>query len=184
MQRPVASFSLMVRTASDPNILASAVRNAAAQLDAELPLARVMSMPAVIESQRAGNPFFVNVLSTFAIMALLLAAIGIYGLIGYSVGQRAHEIGIRMALGARREDVLRMVLGEGLRMAAVGGAIGLVMALPLPKLFGAIFFDLHVSEPAVYFVVPVAILMVAMMATYVPARRAARVEPMTALRQE
>ena len=184
LQRPVSYFSVMVRTASDPNTLASGLRNAVAQLDAELPLARVMSMPAVIESQRAGNPFFVNVLSTFAIMALLLAAIGIYGLIAYSVGQRAHEIGIRMALGARRQDVLRMVLGEGMKMAAIGGAVGLVMALPLPKLFGAIFFDLHVSEPAVYFIVPVAILMVAMMATYVPARRAARVEPMTALRQE
>jgi putative ABC transport system permease protein len=183
-QRPVASFSLMVRTASDPNVLASAVRNVVGQLDAELPLARVMSMPAVIESQRAGNPFFANVLSTFALLALLLAAIGIYGLIAYSVGQRSHEIGIRMALGARRQDVLRMVLGEGMRMAAVGGAIGLVIALPLPKLFGAIFFDLHVNEPWVYFVVPVAILMVAMLATYVPARRAARVEPMAALRQE
>jgi putative ABC transport system permease protein len=79
---------------------------------------------------------------------------------------------------------MRMVLGEGMKMAAVGGAVGLMMALPLPKLFGAIFFDLHVNEPWVYFVVPVAILMVAMMATYVPARRAARVEPMTALRQE
>jgi predicted permease len=184
LQRPVSSFSIMVRTASDPNVLVSGVRNAVAQLDAELPLARVMSMPAVIQTQRAGNPFFANVLTTFAILALLLAAIGVYGLIAYSVGQRAHEIGIRMALGARRQDVLRMVLGESMKMAAVGAAVGLVMALPLPKLFDAIFFDLHVNELWVYFVVPVAILTVAMMASYVPARRAARVEPMIALRQE
>jgi len=183
-QRPVASFSLMVRTSSEPNALIEGVRNTVAQLDGELPLARVMSMPAVIESQRQGNPFFVHILGTFAVMALLLAAIGIYGLIAYSVGQRAHEIGIRMALGARRQDVQRMVLGEGLKMAAVGGAVGLALALPLPKLFGAIFFDLHVSEPWVYAVVVVAILVVSMFAAYVPARRAARVEPMSALRQE
>jgi putative ABC transport system permease protein len=184
LQRPVASFSVMLRTSSDPNLLVTGVRNTVAQLDAELPLSRVMSMPAVLEAQREGNPFFVFVLVVFAMMALLLAAIGIYGLIAYSVGQRVHEIGIRMALGARRQDVQRMVLGEGLKMAAVGGAIGLALAIPLPKLFGAIFFDLHTNEPAVYFVVPIAILMVAMLATYVPARRAARVEPMTALRQE
>jgi len=184
LQRPVASFSLMVRTSSDPNALIAGVRNTVAQLDGELPLARVMSMPSVIESQRAGNPFFVHILGTFAVMALLLAAIGIYGLIAYSVGQRAHEIGIRMALGARRQDVQRMVLGEGLKMAAVGGAVGLALSLPLPKLFGAIFFDLHVSEPWVYAVVVVAILLVAMFAAYVPARRAAQVEPMSALRQE
>jgi putative ABC transport system permease protein len=184
LQRPVASFSVMVRTSSDPSVLITGVRSTVAQLDAELPLARVMSMPAVLEAQREGNPFFVYVLESFAIMALLLAAIGIYGLIAYSVGQRAHEIGIRMALGAKRQDVQRMVLAEGLKMAAVGGAIGLALALPLPKLFGAIFFDLHVNEPWVYFVVAVAILLVAMFATYFPARRAARVEPMNALRQE
>jgi len=184
LQRPVASFSLMVRTSSEPNALIAGVRNTVAQLDGELPLARMMSMPSVLESQRAGNPFFVHILGTFAVMALLLAAIGIYGLIAYSVGQRAHEIGIRMALGARRQDVQRMVLGEGLKMAAVGGGVGLALALPLPKLFGAIFFDLHVSEPWVYAVVVVAILVVAMFAAYVPARRAARIEPMSALRQE
>jgi len=184
LQRPVSAFSVMVRSASDPNILASALHSTVAQMDAELPLTRVMSMPAVIESQRAGNPLFLHVLSTFAILALVLAAIGIYGLIAYSVGQRTHEIGIRMALGAKGQDVLRMVLGEGLKMTVVGGAIGLAMALPLPKIFGAIFFDLHVSEPMVYFIVPVALFLVAMLATYLPARRAAQVEPMSALRQE
>jgi len=184
LQRPVASFSLMLRTSSDPNILVSAFHNTVAQMDVELPLARVMSMPAVIESQRAGNPFFLRVLGSFALLALILAAIGIYGLIAYSVGQRTHEIGIRMALGARGQDVLRMVLGEGMTMTAIGGAIGLAMALPLPKVFGAIFFDLHVGDPRVYFTVPIAVLLVAILATYLPARRAARVDPMSALRQE
>lgn len=184
LQRPVSSFSVMVRATSDPDGLASAVRNAVAQLDVELPLARVMSMTAVIERQKAGNPFFVRVLVGFAFLALILAAIGIYGLIAYSVGQRTHEIGIRMALGARKQDVLRMIFREGMKMTAVGGAVGLAMSLPLPRVFGAIFYDLHVSEPRLYFIVPIAILMVAILAMYVPARRAARVDPMSALRQE
>jgi putative ABC transport system permease protein len=174
----------MLRTSSDPNILASALYSTLAQIDVELPLARVMSMPAVIDAQRAGNPFFEDVLGTFALLALILAAIGIYGLIAYSVGQRTHEIGIRMALGAKRHDVMRMVLGEGLKTATIGAAVGLLFALPLPKIFGSLFFDLHIHEPWVYFIVPVAILAVAILATYFPARRAARIQPTNALRQE
>ena len=183
-QRPVSSFWLMVRAKSDPNHLGSAVRDAVWQMDSELPLARLMSMTGVIEYQRAGNPFFLHVLASFAVLALLLSAIGIYGLIAHSVGQRSHEIGIRMALGAGRRDVLRMVLREGIKMTAIGGAIGFAMSVPLPKIFESIFYDLHVAEPRIYVLVPVAILVVAILATYIPARRAAHVEPMTALRQD
>ncbi len=184
LQRPMSSFSLMIRTDSDPGSLSSALRNAVAQVDAELPLNRVMSMPAVIERQKAGNPLFVRILGSFAILALILSAIGIYGLVAYSVGQRKHEIGIRMALGAGTPDVLRMVLREGLKMAAIGGAIGLALALPLPKLFDGIFYGLHFREPWLYMIVPLAILLVTMFATYIPARRAARVDPISALHQE
>jgi putative ABC transport system permease protein len=143
-----------------------------------------MSMPALIERQKGGDPVFVGVLGSFAVLALLLAAIGIYGLIAYSVGQRMHEIGIRMALGAGNRDVLRMVLWQGIKMTAIGAAVGLVLALPLPKMFEAMFYGLHLSEPRLYFLVPMAILMVAMLATYIPARRATRVDPIRALRQE
>jgi putative ABC transport system permease protein len=184
LQRPVPSFALMVRATSDPNSIASALRNTVAQVDSELPLAHLMSMPAVIDLQKGGDQFFSRVLGAFALLSLILAAIGIYGLIAYSVGQRSHEIGIRMALGARRQDVQQMVLREGMKMTAIGAAVGLAMSLPLPKLFGAIFYDLRVSEPQIYFIVPIVILVVAILATYVPARRAARVEPMSALRQE
>jgi len=182
LQRPVPSFSLVVRASSDPNNLASALRKAVAQADAELPLNRVMSMSAVIDRQKGGNPFFVRVLGSFALLALILAAIGIYGLVAYSVGQRTHEIGIRMAMGARSPDVLRMVLWEGTKMTAIGGAVGFMMALPLPKIFEAIFYGLHLHEPRLYVVVPMAILAVAILATYIPARRATRVDPMVALR--
>lgn len=183
-QRPVNSFSLMLRTNSDPAAVTSAMSAAVAQVDADLPLDRVMSMAAVIERQEHGDSFFAQVLGSFAILALLLSAIGIYGLIAYSVGQRTHEIGIRMALGAGRGDVLRMVLREGLGMTAIGGAIGLAMALPLPKVFEAMFYDIRLGGPGLYLVVPAAIFIVALLATYIPARRATRVDPMSALHQE
>jgi predicted permease len=184
LQRAVPSFSLMVRTNADPDSLAPALREAVAQADVELPLDRLMSMGSVIERQRGGDVFFTRILGAFAILALILSAIGIYGLIAYSVGQRTHEIGIRLALGANRRDVLRMVLWEGLKMAVIGATVGLAMALPLPKLFDALFFGLHFSELRLFFVVPLAILLVAMLATYIPARRATRVDPMVALRYE
>ena len=155
-----------------------------AQVDAELPLVRLMSMAAVIERQKYGDPLFERLLASFALLALILAATGIYGLVAYSVGQRTHEIGIRMALGARSPNVLTMVLREGLRMTAIGAAIGIVMALPLPKLFAAMFYDLHLSEPILYLVVPIVMTLIAMLATYIPAQRAMKVDPMVALRHE
>ncbi len=184
LQRPAASFSLMLRATTDPSSLASALRDAAAQADVELPLANVMSMSTLIDHQRAGNPFFVRLLGSFAVLALILAAIGIYGLLAYSVGRRAHEIGIRMALGARSSNVLSMILREGMKMTAIGMAIGFALALPLPKLFDAMFYGLHFREFRVYLLVPVALLFVAMLATYIPARRAMKVDPMVALREE
>src|SRR5215468_1625667 len=183
LQRPVASMSLMVLASGDPNSLIADLRAAVKRVDAELPLAHLLSMPTVIDRQKSGNPFFTRILAAFAVLAMILAAIGIYGLMAYSVGQRTQEIGIRMALGATSPDVLRMILWQGAKMSAIGGILGLVLALPLPKVFDAIFYGLHVREPGLYFIVPVAILVVAMLATYVPARRAARVDPMSALRQ-
>jgi putative ABC transport system permease protein len=183
-QRPAQSFSLMVRASGDPDGLASALRNSVSQLDPELPLAHVMSMSAVINLQKGGDEFFSSALTSFAVLALVLAAIGIYGLLAYTVSQRTYEIGIRMAMGARSEDVLRMIVREGMKMTLIGGAIGFAMSLPLPKVLNAILDDAHISEPALYFVVPAVIFAVAMFAAYVPARRAARVDPMKALRQE
>jgi predicted permease len=183
-QRPVGSFSLMVRTKADPDNLTSDVRTVASKIDAELPLALLSSMRVVIDQQSVGDAFFSRALGSFALMALVLAAIGIYGLIAYNVGQRTHEIGIRMAMGARSQDVLRMIVREGMMMTVIGAAIGLAISLPLPRIFGSIFFNLNASEPRLYFVVPITIVAVAILATYIPARRAARVDPMNALRQE
>lgn len=184
LQRPVASLSIMVRTRSDPTGLAQDLRNAVAQVDPDLPLSRLETMHALIERQKYGDAFFTKLLATFAILALVLAAIGIYGLVAHSVGQRTHEIGIRMAVGAGRMDVLRMILWQGIRMTAIGIAIGLAMAAPLPKIFDAMFYGLHAREPRLYFIVPLAMLLVTALATYIPARRALSVDPVMALRHE
>jgi predicted permease len=185
-QRPVSSFSIMVRASGDPGALSAGLRQTIAQLDSELPLARVVTMPALIEVQRAGNPFFMHIMSSFAFFALLLAAIGIYGLIAFSVTRRTHEIGIRMALGAKSGDVLVLILWEGLRMASVGVIIGIVLALPLPRIFEASFniLGFQFREPGLYFAVPAVILLVALLAAYIPAHRAAKLDPMVALRYE
>jgi putative ABC transport system permease protein len=183
-QRPVSSFALMLRTTRDPDRLASDLRDTVRKVDEELPLDRVMSMPAVIAQQRRGDVFFSRMLGCFALLALILAAIGLYGLIAYSVAHRTHEIGIRMALGAERSDVLRMVLWQGLKTAGIGATVGTALAIPLPKVFEAMFFDLHTQDLPLYFVVPALMVFVAMLATYIPARRATRVDPMQALRYE
>jgi len=184
LQRPLSSFSVLLRSKVPPTTLIPDLRHAVAQLDGELPLARVMSMETVIDHERGGSSLFSRLLGAFALLALILATIGIYGLIAYSVSQRAHEIGIRIALGAARSDILWMILREGLKMAAIGSALGMIMALPLPRLFNAIFEGLHFGAPGVYVVVLAAILMVATFATYVPARRATHVDPSTTLRDQ
>ncbi|MGC1902375.1 MAG: ABC transporter permease [Candidatus Acidiferrum sp.] len=183
-QRPVPNFSVIVRTGSDPNSLVPGLRGAVSQVDPELPLSRIASMQGVIEIQKGGNPFFSNVLFSFALLALILAAIGIYGLVSYSVGQRSHEIGIRIAMGASKADILGIVLWQGAKMTLIGAAIGTLMALPLPKLFESIFYGIHANDPKLYVIVPVVIAAVSMLATYVPARRALRVDPMVSLRHE
>jgi putative ABC transport system permease protein len=184
LQRPVGSLSLMLRTNVEPNSLIPQLRSAVAGIDPELPLLQVMSMEHVIEVQRSGNPLFTKLLSLFATLALLLAAIGIYGLIAYSVGQRTQEIGIRLALGARGVDISRMILRQGLKVAAIGSAIGLVLAVPLPKLFDSIFLGISFGAVGVYPAVLMTMLVVVLLATWAPAVRATRVDPTRALRAE
>jgi putative ABC transport system permease protein len=185
LQRPVASFSLLLKSSVEPSSLAPALRQVVAQLDGELPMLRVISMDGVINDQRSGNPLFERLLATFAILALILAAIGIYGLIAYSVGQRTQEIGIRLALGAKGSDISRMILIEGFKVAAVGSSIGFVMALPLPKVFESIFQGLVLfGAPTIYPIVLAVMLCVVFCATLGPARRATRVDPTAALRNE
>jgi putative ABC transport system permease protein len=184
LQRPVASIALMLRSTVEPKSLAASLRQLIARIDPELPLLRVMSMDDLIEVQRNGNPLFTKLLGAFAVLALILSAIGIYGLIAYSVGQRTHEIGIRLALGAKASDISRVILREGLKVAGIGSAIGFALALPLPKLFESLFQGLILSAPGVYPLVVAVMLIVAFCATFGPAQRATHVDPTSALRNE
>ncbi len=183
-QRPASGFSLMVRGQAAPDSMIPDVRQAVASVDLELPLVNVDSMEGIIKSQRNGDPVFVEILSSFAGLALLLSAIGIYGLIAYSVRQRTPEFGIRMALGANSADIARMVLREGLKIAAIGSAVGLLLALPLGNAFDAMFPGIQFISPAVYPVALAAMATVVLAATLGPARRAMRVDPSQALRSE
>jgi putative ABC transport system permease protein len=184
LQQPAASFSIMLRTSVDPSSLIPELRQTISGFDPDLPLLHAMSMDGVIEVQHNGDPVFSRLLGTFAILALILASIGIYGLIAYSVAQRTHEIGIRLAVGATGSDISWMILREGLKIAAIGSSIGLIIAIPLPRLFSSMFDGFNFDSPNLFPVVLTATLMVAAFATWIPARRAARVNPTAALRNE
>lgn len=183
-QRPVPLFSVMVRSTVAPNDLASSVRHVVSQQDSELPLRRVASMEDVMNMQSSGNPLFARLLAAFAGLALLLSAVGIHGLIAYSVGQRTKEIGIRLALGANKSTISRMVLRDGMKIAAIGSAIGFIMALPLPRLFESLFDGLLFGAPGIYPLVLAIMLLVTVGATMGPAHRATSVNPTSALRNE
>lgn len=183
-QRPASSFSLILRSSVESNSLAISLRHVVSQFDSDLPLLRVASMEDIMNTQSSGNPLFARLLATFAMLALVLSAVGIHGLIAYSVGQRTKEIGIRLALGAKASDISRMVLRDGLKVATFGSAIGFAMALPLPNLFNSIFNGLRFGAPGVYPIVLAVTLLVALGATLGPACRATRINPTSALRNE
>jgi len=184
LQAPSGEMQIAVRAAGDANLLAPALRSAVWSVDPDQPIGRVLTIARLIDEQEGGDYVFDTLLGIFGAMALVLAAVGIYGVIAYSVAQRTHEIGIRMALGARRGDVLRRVVGKGMLLALVSGALGLAAAAPLPKLFAATLQGFRVHSLAIFIWVPVLLMVVVLAAIYVPASRAARIDPMEALRYE
>ena len=177
-------MSVVVRAASAANSLAPGLREAVWSLDRDQPIGSVISMPDLLANEVAPDFIFSKLMTIFAALALMLAGIGIYGLVAFTVGQRSQEIGIRVALGAEKKNILRMVLLDGLKLAALGGAIGMLVAFFLPRLFEAAFYDFHVLGGWLFLIVPGLIGAVALLACYIPARRAARVDPMVALRYE
>jgi putative ABC transport system permease protein len=177
-------MTLVVRSAGDPLGLVKAVRGEVYQVDRNQPLARVRTMEDVVTESVGPRRFSMALLSGFAALALFLATIGIYGVIAYSVTQRTHEIGIRMALGAGHGDVLRLVVGQGLKPVGVGVALGLIAAWPLARLLSGLLFQVSTTDPWTFAGIPLLLAGVALCACYLPARRAARVDPLTALRFE
>jgi putative ABC transport system permease protein len=176
-------MTLLVRTAS-PAATATSVRRAVHEIDPSLAVFQVEPMSQVLSESVAAPRFSTVLLATFAIVALLLAAIGLYGVIAHAVSQRTREIGIRMALGASRPAVLRMVVGRGMWLASIGIVVGLAVALVVVRLFAALLFGVSATNLATYALSGVVLLAVGALSSYVPARRAMRVDPVVALRAE
>jgi putative ABC transport system permease protein len=179
---PIRSVFVVARTTGEPLSLAGAVRDEIRQMDASLPIASVRSMDDVVAAALATPRLTGFLLGAFAAIALALAAVGIYGVLAYLVSQRTPEIGIRLALGADRRQVISMVLRHGLSLAAAGIAIGLVAALALTRLMQSVLYGVRPNDPVTFAAVTVALLLIALMASFLPARRATKVSPIIALR--
>jgi putative ABC transport system permease protein len=184
LQDPPDSMDLLVKSNVDPAAMTSAIRAVVASIDKDQPIFDISTMNEVVTNSVSTRRITLILLGLFSALALLLAAIGIYGVISYSVAQRTHEIGIRMALGAHRGDVLRMVLKQGGKIAIVGVAIGIVAAIALTRLMARLLFSVSSFDPLTFAGVAILLTIVALAACYIPARRAMRVDPIVALRYE
>src|SRR5437762_8908974 len=180
----VRSMNLAALSQTDPASLTSAVIGQIHSLDPDLAVAHIRTMTQVISSSVAGPRFNTLLLGVFAGVALFLAAIGIYGVMAYAIAQQTHEIGIRLALGAQPRNVLQLVLRRGVRLAGVGAAFGVAAALALTRLMAGLLYDVSATDPVTFSCVVILLLAIALLACYVPARRAMRVDPMVALRYE
>jgi putative ABC transport system permease protein len=178
------ALKFVIRTVGDPLQLSAAVRQVMLEIEPNLSLTRLRSMEQIVARSVAQERFNMLLLGVFAVLGLLLAAIGIYGVMAYAVAQRTHEIGLRMALGAERRDVLRLILKHGLALTLAGLGIGLAGALALTRLMKSYLFGVGATDPASFVFVAFLLLLVALLACWIPARRAARVDPMIALRCE
>jgi predicted permease len=178
------SVAVVLRTQGDPTAVMGHVRETVKEIDPRQVIYNVQTMDDVVATSYAARRLTMILLAAFAALALVLACVGIYGVISYLVGQRTQEIGIRMALGARRGDILVLVLGEGTKMAVIGAAIGVAASLGLTRLMAKQLFGVTAHDPLTYAGVASVLILVAIAACYIPARRAVRVDPMTSLRRE
>jgi putative ABC transport system permease protein len=183
-QAPFWGAVVVTRSSLSLSSFADAVRRDANAIDKDLPVTDIAAMPDVVNASVAQPRFQTVLLGLFGALALILAAVGIYGVISFSVAQRTHEMGIRMSLGAQPAQVLRLVMGQGARMALVGIALGAAAALGLTRLMRSLLFGVSAADPLTFAAVAILLVAVALAACYVPARRAMRVDPMTALRHE
>ena len=183
-QDPVGFMTLVARTASDPHSLINPVKQEVRALDKDLPLVNVKTMQQLVTENYWQKRFSTTMLSIFAAIALILASVGVYGVISYSVRRRKHEIGVRMALGAQPRDVLALVVKQGMVLAAVGVVIGLIGAGILSRLMSSLLFGVSATDPVIFIIAPGALVLVAFISTFIPAYGATKVDPMLALRAE
>jgi putative ABC transport system permease protein len=183
-QQPHIFASLAVRTAGDPLSLANAVREAIWSVDKEQPVWKVRTLEWLLQRSLGPQRFLLQLLGTFSALALLLASVGIYGVLSYAVTQRTREIGIRAALGATGADILRLVLKQGVKLSLLGLSLGLLAALPLTRLMKGMLFGVNTTDPLTFAGIALLLALVALMACWIPARRATKVDPLVALRCE
>jgi putative ABC transport system permease protein len=177
-------MNLVVRTTGDPLSIVGAVRNEVRRIDPEQPIAAVKPMTDWVDSSVAQPRYRTTLFALFAALAMILAATGIYGVMSYTVAQRTHEIGVRMALGADRADVLKLVVGQGMVLTLIGVALGLLAAFALTRVMASLLFGVTTTDPVTFAVVAALLTAVAFVACFVPARRATKVDPLIALRYE
>jgi putative ABC transport system permease protein len=183
-QSPGNFMNLVVRTTSDPASMAPAIRGQVLSVDKDQPVSDIMTMDQRVAKSVAAKRFVMFLLGAFSILALALAAVGIYGVMSYLVTQRTQEIGVRMALGAQRLDVLTLVVKKGMGLAIIGTAIGLVASLALTRLMRSLLFEVTPTDWFTFVIASTVLLIAALLASYIPARRATKVDPLTALRYE
>jgi putative ABC transport system permease protein len=183
-QAPLYGGEVVVRSSLGASIVADGIRQAVRSIDKDLPVTDVESLNEAVGQSISQERFRTFLLGSFSLIALVLAALGIFGVISYSVSQRTHEIGIRIALGAKRRDVLRLILGQGTRLALLGLGIGTFAAFLLTRLMSSLLYSVSASDPVTFACVTIILFSVALTACYIPARRAMRVDPMVALRYE
>ena len=177
-------MSLVIRATQDPTRLASAVRSEVQALDPSLPVSNIKTVSQMIDERISAKRLMTYILAVFGLTALLLASVGIYGVMSYAVTQRTQEIGIRMALGARAIDVLKLVVRNGMSLALIGMAIGLAGAYALTRLLANLLFHVTPTDSLTFAAVSLSLILVALLACYIPARRATKVDPLVALRYE
>jgi putative ABC transport system permease protein len=180
-QMPLRSMVLAVRSTQDPRSLAAAIRREIQSIDPDEPIANVRTLDAVVSDSAAPRRFAVILLGIFASVALLLAAVGVYGVMSYLVVQRTHEIGVRMALGAQRRDVLGLVVGHAGKLVGIGIILGLILTLLSTRALSTLLYSVGAFDPATLVFVTVVLVSIALLASYIPAIRATRADPMIAL---
>ncbi|HEX8186531.1 MAG TPA: ABC transporter permease [Blastocatellia bacterium] len=183
-QRSTSAMYLAIRTSGNPTSMAGAVKSAIQRIDKDQPVYNVRTMEEYLASSVANRQFTMLLFGIFGAVALVLAAVGLYGVMSYSVTQRTHEIGIRMALGANRSSLLKLIVGQGMLLALTGVGIGLGAAFALTRLMASLLYGVSATDPVTFIIISLILIGVALAASYVPARRAMKVDPMVALRYE